>query len=216
MVKKISLVIVLLLSFSFYSEAQRVGIGGTFDIMNPVGKKKFMPGVSVFVDVPKSGSMAIYGKLGYYFPVKYTDSNAYVIAIDPMTSPYQRTAQNETKISTFSLQGGTKYFVGNDYNVGFSGQFDTHFKLMFSPVKSRITGYDATKYQPDPNNQQTAASYKALGLYAGASAGLKYSKPWGTLFASASLDILLYTNYVTPITSLFVFGFHVGYRRDIY
>lgn len=216
MVKKISFVLLVTLCTSFYSEAQRVGIGGTLDLMNPVGKKKFIPGVSVFVDVPKTKAIAIYGKLGYYFPVKYADSNAYVIAIDPMTSPYQRSAQNSTKISTFSLQGGTKYFVGNDYNVGFSGQFDTHFRLLISSVKSTLTGYDASLYKPDPSAQQNSSNYKSIGLFAGASAGAKYSKPWGTIFASASLDLLLYTNRITPLSSMFIFGFHIGYRRDIY
>ena len=216
MVRKISLLIFVLTAFSYIGNAQRFGVGGSFDVLNPIGKKKFLPGVSVFFDVPKTDNIAFYGKVGYYFPSSIVDSSAYVIAIDPMTNPYQSSAENKTVVNTISLQGGTKYFVGNAYNVGFAGQFDTRIRLLVSPVKSSITGYDASKYQQDPMVASTAGKYVSMVLYAGVGAGVKYSQPWGTLFATANLDLLLFYLRPTALTSSFLFSLEVGYRRDIY
>jgi hypothetical protein len=216
MVRKISLLIFVLSICSFFGNAQKYGVGGSFDILNPVGKKKFLPGVTVFFDVPKTDNIAFYGKLGYYFPTSIVDTNAYAIAIDPMTNPYQVSAENKTVINIISLQGGTKYFVGNAYNVGFAGMFDTHFRLLVSPVKSSVTGYDAKIYQQDPNVPTTAGKYVSMNLFAGVGAGVKYSQPWGTLFASANIDLILFYLRPTALTSSFMLSVEVGYRRDIY
>jgi hypothetical protein len=216
MAKRIIVCIIIVFS-ALYVSAQKYGIGGSFDLLNPVMSKKFLPGVAVFFDVPRTKAVALYGKVAYYFPTSIKDSSsAYVIAIDPMTNPYQQSAITKTVISTFSIQGGSKYFVGNDYNVGFSGQFDTHVKLLISPYKSLLTGYDASMYHPDPQQQITSGKGVSFTLYAGASAGIKYSQPWGTVFASLGGDILLFYYRYTPITSKFLVNFEIGYRRDLY
>lgn len=196
--------------------SQKYGIGGSFDVMNSIGSKKYQPGVSFFMDIPKTKTIALYGKLGYYFPCSVTDTNAYVVAKDPMTIPYQRSAENKTVINTFSLHLGTKYFVGNTYNFGFSGVFNTHFRILVSPVKSGITGYDASKYEPSPSQTSTSAKYTSIYLAAGGGAGVKYSQPWGTLFAGINADFLLLYLKPSPIASHIIVGFEVGYRRDIY
>lgn len=190
------------------------GLGGSFDVLNPINTGAYLTGMSFFAEFPRSASVVPYGKIGYYLPTKVEDpAGATLIAIDDMTNPYQSSAKLETKISTFSLEGGTRYYLGNDYDIGLAGVLETKIRVLVSPVSSVVGDYDETKYRLETN---LADKYTSISLFAGFGAGIKYSQPWGTLFTMAGLDLYIISNAVTPVTSLMLFSVQVGYRRDLY
>lgn len=192
------------------------GVGGSFDVLNPVNTGFYMPGISAFVELPKNESIVPYGKLGYYLPINIeSPEGAIVTAIDPMTNPYQSTTTLSTKINTISLEGGTRYYLGNDYDIGIAALLETKFRLLVSPFKEVVGDYDRDKYELDPtaNYGERATS---ITLYIGFGGGIKYSQPWGTIFTTAGLDLLILGNVATPATSFMMFSMQIGYRRDFY
>jgi hypothetical protein len=55
--------------------AQSYGIGGGIDILNPVNRGFYIPGLTVFVDIPRNETVVPFGKIGYFFPISVDNPN---------------------------------------------------------------------------------------------------------------------------------------------
>jgi len=219
MVRNIVFSVLIISSGLLYGQSTRglsYGVGGSIDVLNPVNTGFYMPGVSVFVEIPRNESIVPYGKLGYFLPINIENPDgASIQAIDPMTNPYYSTAPLSTRVNTISLEGGTRYYLGNDYDIGLSALLETKVRLLVSPFKEVVGDYDRDKYELDPiaNYGERATS---LTFYVGFGGGVKYSQPWGTIYTMAGLDLLILGNVATPVTSFMMFSMQIGYRRDLY
>jgi hypothetical protein len=210
----LSMIFTLLVGNTF---AQSYGIGGGIDILNPVNRGFYIPGLTVFVDIPRNETVVPFGKIGYFFPISVDNPNGVQLeALDPMTNPYFSTATTKDRVSLFNLEFGTKYFVGNDYDIGLSALFETKLRLLIAPVKQIIGPYDTGMYRVVVPPGSTNQNYTSIQLYAGFAAGAKYSQPWGTIFTTVGLDLGILQYFQTPITSPFLFSMNIGYRRDFY
>lgn len=192
------------------------GVGGSFDMLNPVNTGFYMPGVSGFIELPRNETVVPYGKLGYFLPLNIDNpEGAAIIAIDPMTNPYASTAPLTTRINTISLEVGTRYNLGNDYDIGLAALLETKIRLLVSPYKEVVGDFNREKYELDPTGNYGDRA-TSLTFFVGFSGGVKYSQPWGTVFTMAGLDLLILGNVATPATSFMMFSMQVGYRRDLY
>lgn len=218
MARQLNLLGILLILLVGNTFAQSYGIGGGIDVLNPVNRGVYIPGVSVFVDIPRNETVVPFGKIGYFFPVSVANPNGVQLeAIDPMTNPYFSTATSRDRVSHFNIEFGTKYFVGNDYDIGLSALFETKMRLMIAPVKQVIGPYDMDLYRVVvPQGSNANQNYTSIQLYAGFAAGAKYSQPWGTIFTTVGLDLGILQYYQTPTASPFLFSMSIGYRRDFY
>ena len=212
------LVFVLLPSFAISQRgmSRTFGYGGSFDILNPINSSYYLPGASFFAEIPRNETVVPYVKVGYYLPQRVDNpGGAILTAIDPMTNPYQTTTTLDTRINTFSLEGGTRYFLGNDYDIGLAAMLESKIRLLISPTREMVGDYDASVYQIDPNST-IGDRYTSLTLFIGFGGGVKYSQPWGTVFTMAGLDLYILGNAITPLTSSMMFSMQVGFRRDLY
>lgn len=219
MVRNVILFIVLFSSFSLFGQSRTggsFGVAGSFDVLNPINTGVYLPGISIAIEIPRNETIIPFGKLGYYLPQRiHNPDGATLVAIDPMTNPYQSSTTLSTKVNTISLEIGTRYFLGNDYDIGLAAMLETKIRLLVSPISEEVGDFDATKYQVDPTANY-GDRYTSLTVFAGFGAGIKYSQPWGTIFTLAGLDLLILGNVASPITSTMMFSMQVGFRRDFY
>jgi hypothetical protein len=217
MAKQLIVFMMMLVLFTGTGFAQKFGIGGGIDVLNPVNRGFYIPGISVFVDLPRNETVVPFGKIGYFFPVSVDNPNGVQLeALDPMTNPYYSQTTTKDRVSHFNFEFGTKYFVGNDYDIGLSAIFETKMRLMVAPVKQVIGPYDTGLYRVVVPPGSTSENYTSIQLYAGFAAGAKYSQPWGTIFTTVGLDLGILQYYQTPTASPFLFSMSIGYRRDFY
>jgi hypothetical protein len=211
------LMVIFLSAVSFgQSRGLSYGVAGSFDLLNPINSGAYIPGISVAVELPRNESVVPYGKFGYFLPHREEEPGGVsIVALDPLTTnPIVSTARLDSRINTFSLEGGTRYYLGNDYDIGLAAMLETKIRLLISPVKSILGDFDETKYELA--EELPSQNYTSVTAYVGFAGGIKYSQPWGTVYAMSGLDLLIFGNVGTPITSSMLFSVQVGFRRDFY
>lgn len=187
-----------------------------------------MPGMHAHIEIPRSGDVTLYGRVSYLFPkANYDTLTGYVTALNQNTNPYILAVNSRYKTSYVSIEGGNRYYIGNDYDNGFSGYGGSGIVLSFGTVRKAYERTDVSgqyeweqNYQIDPTDA-TEGKLFALGGYL--QGGVKYTIPAiGTIYADATLNYLLLANGNNPtaleteyISPLF-FNFAVGFKKDIY
>ncbi len=211
--------------FSFGGGLSTTQFFNTQSIQN---KKLLMPGVHAHVEIPRSGDVTLYGRCSYLFAQpNYDTLTSYVTAINPTTNPYILAVNNQFKTSYFTIEGGNRYYIGNDYDNGFSGYGGSGIILALGKVRKEYFPTDVsgvyiwqTDYQIDPTEIAEGKVF-ALGGYL--QGGLKYTIPaTGTLYTDVTLNYLLLANgdnntalsteYLSPL----FFNFTIGFKKDLY
>lgn len=183
-------------------------------------------GFNFFVEVPRSTDMTMFIRGTYMLPDKttgYTDIEAKVIG----TTPSKATAELISKTSFFSVDGGTRHYFINDYDVGFSLFASPHLKGILASYSAdyRVpSGLNPSDYQPSnsPNSNLSGLSPQYSLLFAfGGTVGVKYQLPTrGALLFDLGLELLtalhdpyaILGNEISPLS----FSFNLGYRFDWY
>ncbi|MFM7643919.1 MAG: hypothetical protein ACKO5N_03915 [Sphingomonadales bacterium] len=187
-----------------------------------------MPGLHAHIEIPRSGDVTLYGRVAYLFPkANYDTLTSYVTAINQNTNPYILAVNSRYKTSYVSLEGGNRYYIGNDYDNGFSGYGGSGIVVTFGTVRKAYEPTDVSgqiewqqAYQTDPADA-TEGKLFALGGYL--QGGLKYTIPaLGTIYSDVTLNYLLLANgnnntalateYISPL----YFNFSLGFKKDIY
>src|SRR5690606_16902828 len=107
------------------------GVGASIDVLNPINLGYYVPGISIFAELPRNETVVPYVKGGFYLPQRIENQGGAILtAIDPMTNPYQINTTLDTRVNTFSLEGGTRYFLGNDYDIGLAAMLETKVRLI--------------------------------------------------------------------------------------
>jgi hypothetical protein len=180
------------------------------------------------IELPRSNDETFYGRIGYYFPQKEDITfSTYVTAADVNTQPNVLTVNYVTKTNYFTIEGGTRRYLGNDYDNGFSLYGGTNAMLVFNTVKRDYEKYDATgQYQWEPNYLTSPSEQdkgNVLSLAVGLQGGLKYTIPAaGTLYFDINGQYAIFgkaNNVTASNTNLYsqlFFSFNVGFRKDLY
>lgn len=210
-------------------------------MVNGFGGDKSYFGLHGGIELPRNNDVTFYGRFGHYFSrSNITSQNTSTVILKPNandTLPYQLQVYNNS-ISTFNyttIEGGTRYYLGNDYDNGFSAYGGTNFMLVFNSVKTR-NEYENTdisgmvEWENDyeiPTQPGTGIGTDErgviIGLAVGLQGGLKYTIPAvGTAYfdVSGQYSILGQANNATASNtnqySQLFFVFTVGFRKDLY
>lgn len=183
-------------------------------------------GLNGFIEVPKSSDATLFIRAAYMFPEK-DSRTADIEAKEFGVSPAKATTDIIAKTSYFAVDGGTRHYFINDYDIGFSIFAGPHIKgiLASYSVDYRVpAGLDPNDYKTSDAPQQdlTALSPQYSLLFAfGGTVGVKYQLPYrGALMFDVGLEIVtqLYDpSYILGYDiSPLSFSFNLGYRFDWY
>jgi hypothetical protein len=218
------LLVTFLASNLFSQISLNVGLG----TLNGFDEKiKTFYGFNLGLEYPKSNQTTIFGRFTYYIPRNNSDSTlSYASAISTTTLPYQ--LQRNYTISTgyLTIEGGTRYYLINGYDNGFSIFGGSTILLCLNKIKRNYADWN---YPYNESNYENYGDTKGtiLNLGVGLQGGLKYTfTSIGTFFCDFSGNYLIIrqasndmviesTNY--PIsTSPILFTFNLGWRKDFY
>ena len=220
-------IVILLALTSVYNAYSQVSLNAGTGFLKGFRTTKPFFGFSAGLELPKSNDVTFYGRIGYYFPQhEQTVYTTNVTAMNMTTSPYNLQVNYQSKTNYTTIEGGTRYYLGNDYDNGFSLYGGGNFMLYFNSVKRDYESKDATgaydwqnKYQLSPDEPSKG---KIISLAFGLQGGLKYTIPaTGTFFFDVGGHYSIFgqasnnsisTNLYSPI----FFTFNVGYRKDLY
>jgi hypothetical protein len=184
-------------------------------------------GLNGGIELPRSNDVTFYGRIGYYFPRKEGEQGStFVTATNFNTTPYNLTINYQTKLSYTTIEGGTRYYLGNDYDNGFSLYGGGNFMLNFISVKRDYDKQDVSGEYEWENNYQLSPSElrtgKIISIAMGLQGGLKYTIPaTGTFYFDVSGHYSIFgqpsnanisQQYYSPI----FFLINLGYRKDLY
>jgi hypothetical protein len=216
----------LLLFFTFCVLSISIGrsqisVNAGTGFMKGFSNPKYFYGLHLGGEIPRSNELTLYARVGYYFPQREDDSSStFLTANDFNTIPYQILTKYVSTLSHLTMEGGTRYYIGNGYDNGFSGYGGNCLMIMNSIVKRKYDYYDRSKYSI-PEGEEDAGSI--LSILLGLQGGIKYTEPViGTFYfdVSGAYSLLsLPSNQTAANTTLFsplIFNFSVGFRKDFY
>ena len=223
--KSIYIAVICLLSCNAQSQVSlNLGLGP----LKGFGVPKSFFGFHGGIELPRNNDVTFYLRLGYYLPRKEDDTiSTSVTAINPLSSPSTLTVNYLTSTNYTTIEGGTRYYLGNDYDNGFSIYGGSNFMLILNSVKRNYEKYDLTGQYNWENDYVLSESEEVKGtiisVALGLQGGVKYTFPArGTiyaditgsyaLFAKASNNTAANSNLYAPM----IFIFNVGFRKDLY
>ena len=222
------LVASLLLFLPLVVSAQISFDAGT-GVLKGFGAPKSFGNLHLGIEVPRSTDQSVYGRFSYFFPVTESTTQSTVVTGNSMNvNPYNLTV-NYGRSTNYSLfEGGTRRYIGNDFDYGFSGYSGTNIMVIVNKVKNEYSTKDATgqytwadNYSLSPGEEREGT---ILSLALGLQVGVKYTFPAiGTVYADLSGQYLLtkptasnYTASQTQLLSALFVIFNVGFRKDLY
>ncbi len=184
-------------------------------------------GLNAGIEMPRSNDVTFYGRIGHYFPRFEEQVNStFVTASDFTTIPYQLSVNYQSKMNYTTFEGGTRYYLGNDYDNGFSLYGGGNFMLYINSVKRDYEKEDATgnysweaNYQLPTNEPEKG---KIISIAMGLQGGMKYTIPaTGTFYFDVNGQYSIFgqasnNNISTELYSPLFFTINIGYRKDLY
>ncbi len=214
--KKILLIIAVFIGGSTFAQFSLSG-GASF-LKGFRQNTKPWYGFHVSGEIPRDDQVSYFVRYSYYFKQKANDTiSALLYPTDP-ANPVPINVGARTSMDYHIVEGGTRYYIGNGFDFGWSAYGGTNIMLIFNSVRTAYNPYNESLYQPDENNSRNGMIF---GLGGGLSGGVKYTAPiYGTFYIDAGLDYIFLPlkNSATVATDLFsslIFTFNIGYRRDL-
>lgn len=182
-------------------------------------------GINVFAEIPRSNENTLLVRAVYLFPNK--DIRTEAVSGKPGVTPSMVDADLVAKTSYFAIDGGTRHYILDDYDVGFSLFGGGHIKGILASYRASyrlpnnldIDDYETSSYPPQPLNS-FQPQYSLLFAFGG-TVGAKYQLPVrGALTFDFGLEII--TRLVDPYLILgndisqLSFSFNLAYRYDYY
>lgn len=196
-------------------------------VLNGFSSQKSFFGLNAGIELPKGNDVTFYGRIGHYFAQYDGKQNTSIVtAKDLTTSPYNLQVNYESKMNYTTIEGGTRYYLGNDYDNGFSLYGGGNFMIYFNSVKREYESEDVTgtyqwedKYELAPEDP---ANGKIISIAMGLQGGMKYTIPaTGTFYMDINGQYSIFgqasnTNITASLYSPLFFTINIGYRRDLY
>jgi hypothetical protein len=219
--KKILIIAALLVAGNGIAQ---IGVNAGGSMLKGFGTPRPWGGIHFGLEIPRDDAVSIYGRVGHYFAQSAQDSIfASAIARDIMTTPYVIDVAGVSRMNYTTLEGGTRYYLGDGYDFGWAAYGGSNLMLIFNQVRNRYEGFDETLYELQSTNGQRGSIFSlAFGL----SGGVKYSlEEVGTFYFDMSLNYVIFgqaSNEAAAVQfqqgglyQLLLFTFNMGYRRDI-
>ncbi|MEN9302630.1 MAG: hypothetical protein RL264_1059 [Bacteroidota bacterium] len=218
--------IVLLTSITGYKAQISLYAGSS--TFHGFSSSKSFTGFNFGAEIPKGNDATFYARGCYTFPRKEDQINfGTVTAKDQTTSPQFKQVDTWNNMNYFTLEGGARKYLMNDYDNGFSLYGGSNFMLVFNTVKKNYadvesgTNFDwRNDYQIDPTEIRKG---NIISLSLGLQGGAKYTFPAvGTVFFDLSGQYSLFgipNNTLAQNTRLYsplFFTFNFGFRKDLY
>ncbi len=175
-------------------------------------------GFHVSGEVPRDDQVSFFLRYTYHFRQESKDTLSDLLyPIDP-NNPVPVSWGTRVTMDYHIIEGGTRYYIGDGFDFGWSAYGGTNFMVTFNSVKSVFNPYDENIYQPGETSSRDGLIF---GFGAGFNGGVKYTAPiYGTFYLDAGLDYIFFAqrNHVAVPSDLFsylLFTVNIGYRRDI-
>lgn len=205
------------------------GIGGGLSTLLEFGNKKPFVGMNFSVEVPRNNRVVFYGRASYLFRQnnEHDFGTFTAVAKDINTEPqWLNVGVNYlTSVDYITVDGGTRYYLINGFDEGFSLYGGTNLGLIVNNVKygTRVEKFDEEKYMLNSGDFSTNSGKGAiLRMAIGFTGGMKYTVPRiGTFFFDVNPYITVFgipsnTNIPSSVYKSVAFNFNIGYRKEIY
>jgi hypothetical protein len=216
--------IVIMLTSANVSIAQ-YSIGGGLSSFHGVNMPVNRFGFNVFAEVPRTSTNTLFVRATYMLPVK--DPRTASVSGKQGVTPSIVEADIVAKTSYFAVDGGTRYYFVNDYDIGIGIFAGGHIKGIISsysaeyrlPGSLNIDDYETSDFPAQPLTD-LRPQYSLLFAFGG-TVGVKYQLPLrGALTLDFGLEVItrLYDPYailgndISPLS----FSLNLGYRFDWY
>ena len=209
--------------FSFSQVSFDAGTG----FLQGFGATKGFTNLHLGFEIPRSTDQSIYGRFSYFFPNKEQDLLTQVYTDNANISPWTLDVNYDRSTNYSIFEGGTRRYIGNDYDYGFSAYTGSNFMMIVNKVKT-IYSSTSTTGQSWENNYKLDSELEpregtVLSVALGLQAGIKYTFPAvGTIYADLSGQYVLFglasnnTASSSGLLSNLFFVFNVGFRKDLY
>lgn len=204
-------------------------VGGGATTMMEFGNNKPFYGLHFNMEFPRNNQVTFYGRLTYLFNQNKKEyiSDLTATAIDASTDPQWVTVpmNNVSSINYFMIDGGTRYYLINGFDEGFSVYGGTNLALIVNSVKHgyQFGEYDQSKYLLNAGDFSDARQKGTImRLAVGFTGGIKYTFPGkGTIYFDFNPQLTLFglpsnQNIPSSVYKPVFFGFNLGYRKEIY
>lgn len=218
--RKVVVLFLLFASFIWQPLNAQFSVGGGLSSFHGLNIDVNRFGLNVFVESPRTTNNTLMVRASIMLPDKNTKTSE-VEKIDPndFSIPTKVEAEAVSKTSYFAVDGGTRFYLINDYDIGFAVYGGGH-------LKGILSSYSATYRLPDSldaNDYNTQTQDKSFSLLFGfgGNIGVKYQLPLrGALLFDFGAEIitglydpnLILTNEISPLS----FFFNLSYRFDWY
>lgn len=204
-------------------------IGGGPSFMMEFGNKRPFYGLHLNVEIPRNNDVTFYGRATYHF--KQNDTELLVMlpaqAKDGSTIPQSVNVPLDylTSINYFMIDGGTRYYLINGFDEGFSLYGGTNLGLIINSVTygSKFGDYDAEKYTLNPGDFTDGREKGTIiRLAVGFTGGVKYTIPaFGSFYLDFNPQLTLFgipSNQGIPgnVYKPVFFNLNIGYRKELY
>jgi len=210
-------IFILFITFMFLGvSAQDMGIHLGHQMFRVFGSETSLHGISLGLDIPRTGFVTPYGQVTAFLPKNYVEENVGQGFPKDPADPFL-TVDARSRVSTFSLELGTMYYFLGAYDYGFSIMMHNSFRILIAPTKRELIDFNPSTHDFFPNNPNFNPN-SGTGLVVNTNFGLgaKYSFDWGSLYALAGLEIFLFgTNPPPYYTNAFSFHTRIGIRREL-
>lgn len=207
--------------FSQYS----IGGGGSafLGLNNPISRFGF----NAFVEIPRTKSNTLMIRTAYMLPIKDDDN----VSVYSGAGNEGAKATLETKTSYLAIDGGSRYYFINDYDLGFSMFAGGYLKGILSSYNAtyrmkggeNINDYNSAYYDDGQVVPVAPPGYdrKFSVLFAfGGTVGAKYQLPRGALVFDLGIEIItrlldpsgILGNEISPLS----LNLNLAYRFDWY
>lgn len=201
----------------------QVGLSGGLSMLKAFGVPKPYAGMHLGIEIPRDDQVSFYGRITAYLPNQELSDGSnytYVTARDFSTVPYQKQVYYTSQMNYTSLEGGSRYYIGDGYDSGFGAYGGSNFSIVFNSVKRKYDEFDEVKYELPANELPKGAIFN-VGV--GLSGGVKHTFAGvGTVYFDINFSYLLLsqpsnttaqgTNSYSPL----LFNFGLGFRKELY
>lgn len=229
MVKQIKYSIFLLLLMVSTTVGAQFSVGGGASTLLEFGNRKPFYGLHFNVEVPRNNEVTFYGRLTYHFRQNNVANIGEFAAIakDVNTQPsYEMVnVDNVTSLNYFMIDGGTRYYLLNGFDEGFSLYGGTNLGLIVNTVKygSRVGDYNADLYTLEMGDFSTDRDKGTIiRLAVGFTGGIKYTIPTiGSFYFDVNPHLTIFgipssANIPSNIYRPVFFNFNIGFRKELY
>src|SRR5690606_5022594 len=229
MVRSIKIGAVLTLVFLANTIYGQFGIGGGPSFMFEFGNPKPFYGLHIVGEKPRNNEVTFYGRLTYLFNQNSKTNLGQLTAFanDQATNPsFVPVDLNQlTSINYFMIDGGTRYYLINGFDEGFSLYGGTNIALIVNSVKHgyQFGDYDESKYTLESGDFTDGREKGTIiRLAVGFTGGVKYTiSAKGTFFFDINPQLTLFgipsnQNIPSSVYRSVFFNFNIGYRKEIF